>query len=95
MSQVFAFIFALLKAIPVLKGWVDQFTVWYIQKGVADLKEADRAALRKAIDEQDQRDLEKQIGDKNPGAPSFLPGTTIVDSLPGVNVVQDPEPPGN
>lgn len=93
MSEVFGFIYAVIKAIPIVKDWFDKFMTWYIAQGVAHLKEADREAIRKAIDEQDQRDLEKQIGDREPGEASHLPGTGIVDILPGV--VQNPNPPGN
>lgn len=53
------------------------------------MTEADWAAIRKAIDEQDQRELEKQIGNRTPGEKSNLPGTVIRDRLPGIDFVQD------
>lgn len=44
----------------------------------------DREAIRKAIYEHDQRDLERQIGSSSPGEVSNAPGTIIVDELPNV-----------
>ena len=89
MSQAFAAIAAIIKAIPIIKKWVDLFMVYYFNYTVDKMRKEDRAAIRKAIDEQDQRDLEKQIGDRHPGENSNLPGTGLRDSLP--NVVQDPK----
>lgn len=69
---------------------VDKFISWYISEAIEKMKEADREAIRKAVYEQDQRSLEKQIGDRNPGERSNLPGAGVVDSLP--NVVSKPKP---
>lgn len=84
MTQFFAAVIAVCKAISVLKELLDKFMVFYVQTETENLHTADRAAMRKAIDEQDQRDLEKQIGNKNPGEPSGTPGTVIRDTLPNV-----------
>jgi hypothetical protein len=81
------FIYGVIKAIPILDKWADLFTNYYVMKAIENLKEEDWAAIRKAIDEQDQRNLEKQIGNKKPGEPSNLPGVDLRDTLPGVGVV--------
>jgi len=58
--------------------------VYYIDQQIAEIHKADRLAIKKAIDEQDQRDLEKQIGNPNPGEASHSHGSIIVDALPNV-----------
>jgi hypothetical protein len=88
-GNAFSIIFAIIKAIPAVKSWWDQLVTFYVNKELENFKEADRAALRKAIHEQDQRDLEKQLGNPNAGEPSNAPGSVIVGELP--NVVQRPK----
>ena len=84
MPNIFLFLYKLLKAIPSIKGWWDQFMAFYIAHEIEKLHEADKAAIRKAIYEHDQRDLERQIGNSNPGEVSNTPGAIIIDELPGV-----------
>lgn len=84
MGSAFTFILALLKAIPTIKQWVDAFISMYVQHEISSMHENDKKAIRKAINEHDQRDLEKQIGNSNAGEESHLPGTELRDSLPGV-----------
>ncbi len=84
MTGWFGFILAIIKAVPSLKSWWDQLVALYVADQLDKFQKADRDAIRKAVYEHDQRDLEGQIGNINPGKPSGLPGTHIVDSLPGV-----------
>lgn len=51
---------------------------------IREMKKENRDALKKAIDEQDQRDLEIAIGSTNAGEVSNTPGSVVVDDLPGV-----------
>jgi hypothetical protein len=76
---------ALLTAIPVLKSWFDQLVADYISFKIESMKQENRDAIRKALDAFDQRDLEKAIGNPNPGAPSNLDGVEYVTDLPGVH----------
>lgn len=75
---------AFIKAVPVIKKWVEQLIALYVAQQIKAMREADREAIRKAVYDFDQRDLEKQIGSTKPGEPSGLPGTHIRDSLPNV-----------
>jgi hypothetical protein len=84
MSEIISLLLAIFKAVPVLKEAWDRLLVLYIEHQENEMLEADRAAIRKAIDGQDQRDLEKQIGSTVSGKPSGIPGTEFRDSLPGV-----------
>jgi hypothetical protein len=82
MSWVSAIV-SLIKAIPIINGWFEKIAeYWYEQRIIAMKKElAD--AIEKAR-QGDQRDLEKYIGSPRAGKPSGLPGSELVDSLPGV-----------
>jgi len=92
-TTALSIILAVFKSIPVLKEWFDKLVVLYVNYQIDNMKEDDRKAIRKAIDEQDQRDLETQIGNPNAGERSNLPGTELRDSLPGV--LQSTKPSGD
>lgn len=47
-------------------------------------KAAVAAAIKKAVDQKDQTDVEHVIGNPTPGGPSGIPGVSVVDALPGV-----------
>jgi hypothetical protein len=81
---VVSFLTALFKAFPVMQGWWNALVAAYIQKQADKFDKAVMDGIRKAIYEQDQRDLEKAIGNPNAGKPVPLPGSEIVDDLPGV-----------
>ncbi len=81
---MFSTIVAIIKAIPILKGWIDQAVALYLSHSIESMHESDRAAVKKAIYEHDQRDLEKQIGSTKAGKSSDLPGVELRDSLPNV-----------
>jgi hypothetical protein len=84
LGSVLSGLLALIKAVPTLKEWFDQLMALYAAQAVVNLKKADRDAMRKLFDEQDQRDLEKQLGSIKAGEPSNLGGTEFRDSIPGV-----------
>ncbi len=79
-------VYTIIKAWPTLKSWVESFMKFYVEREIANMKKEDREAIKKAINEQDQRDLEKQIGYSKAGEASGLPGAVIVDSLPNVGM---------
>ena len=83
-GTILAIILAVFKAIPKIKELWDELVTMYIDHEIANMHEKDKEAIRKAIDGKDQRDLETQIGNPNPGSPSGLPHTVIRDELPGV-----------
>ncbi len=84
MQSLIALIIALLEAVPIAKKFVDSLLTIYIQRQIDVLHENDRAAIRQALVEHDQRAIEWQLGNSNSGEPSFLPGTHVVDSVAGV-----------
>lgn len=90
MLTVFAYILAFLKVIPIVDGWVRDFIVYYSNSAIDRMTTENRAAIKKAIDGQDQRDLEKALGNPNAGEPSNIAGTELRDTLPGVS-----NPPGH
>lgn len=77
-------IIAIIVAIPTIKGWFDALVKMYVESQIAAWRAEDRAAIRKAIEEQDQRDIEKALGSGKAGEPSGIPGTEIRETLPGV-----------
>lgn len=82
--QVIALIISVSKTFLAIKEWVDLFIVEYTKEQVKDMKKENRDAIKKAIEQQDQRDLEKSMGSTKVGEPSGIQGTEIVDTLPGV-----------
>jgi hypothetical protein len=81
---VAAALWALIKIIP---GAIDLFKSLlglYVDSQCANMRSDLRDAIKKALATGDQREIEKAIGNPHAGEPSNLPGTTIVDHLPGV-----------
>lgn len=83
-AAVASFIIALVKAVPIIGHWVDELTALYVAGRIEKMEKEHRDGIKKAINEQDQRDLEIAIGSPHAGEASGLPGAVIVDSLPGV-----------
>ena len=79
---IFSTILAIAKAIPVLDSWLSQFMAFYTQQKIASMKDEDYQAVRKAVLERDQRDLEKAAGNPNPGEVSNAPGSEIISGPP-------------
>jgi hypothetical protein len=82
--QFFAVILALLKAIPTLQKYFDQFLAWYVEREIASIKKEYRDAIERALASCDQRPIEEAMGNHNAGSIAPHAGTSIVDSLPGV-----------
>lgn len=86
MSAVFSAVAAFFSSIPVLGRLVEQFIAWYVNEQIDKMSSENAAIIKKAIEEKDQRDLEKTMGSSKAGKPSGIDGTTVVGSLPGVPV---------
>lgn len=71
-------VLSILKAIPIIDSWFQQIAV----ARIAELNSENIAAIKKALTERDQRDLEEAIGNPNPGMPSGDPGTVIQKDRP-------------
>lgn len=84
MSAFLSALLAIFKAVPTLKTWWDQLLTMYVKHSINEMHEADKEALRKALNEHDQRDLETQLGSTISGEASGAPGTELRDTLPGV-----------
>ena len=84
-TAIFALITAIAQAIPVFAKWLEQFNVWYINQQIDKMAAENVAAIKKAIQEKDQRDLEKALGNPNAGEPSNLPGVTQRDTIVGLS----------
>lgn len=81
----FALVSAIIKAVPAVKAIVDRFIVWYVEREIKAMKREHAEAITVAILKHDQRPLEEIIGSSLAGKPSGIPGTQIVDTLPGVD----------
>jgi hypothetical protein len=77
----FSSIIAIIKIIPAIKSAFDDLVAFYVRQEIAEMKAGNRAAIKKALEHHDQRDIEKQMGNPNAGGPSGVPGTVIRDDL--------------
>ena len=84
MPNIFSFIIALLRAIPTVRMWWEKLVAYYLQKEIDSIHKRDLEAIRKAIYEHDQRELEREFFNIDPGKPSKIDGIEHRDSLPGV-----------
>lgn len=83
-TSIVAAILAVCRAIPIVNSWMSELMAAYVQHQIAAMKAANVAAIRKALMEQDQRDIEKAIGSPRAGEKSGDPNTEIRKDLPGV-----------
>jgi len=79
---MFSAILAIIKAIPSIKSLVDSFVSYYVGQQIAAMKKENKDAIRKALNEHDQIDLEKALGNPSAGEVSNNPGTSIIDAPP-------------
>ena len=79
-------IFDFIISIKALRKAIEAFIVYWTKLNIDRMREENRLALRKALDEKDQRDLEKALGSPKAGLPSGNEGSIILDpnELPGV-----------
>lgn len=82
MGSIIAAILAIAKAIPVIDTWIEQLSAAYVASRLATMKKENSDAIRKALVDHDQRDLEKAIGSPNAGQKSGDSGAVITDKPP-------------
>lgn len=84
-AAVFALIMAIAKDIPIVQSWIQQLVTLYTVAQISNMSQENIDALKKAIEQQDQRDAETALGGSTiSGQLSGTPGSTVVDTLPGV-----------
>jgi hypothetical protein len=74
----------ILKYLPKLQGVLAIAIAMYNRWKRASQEKENGAAVREAVDEKDQRDLEKALGGSVAGKPVDMAGSVIRDALPGV-----------
>ena len=82
MLQVVSLLLAIFKAVPQLKDLFDKLMVAYLSYQENKIKEEIKDGIKKAIEQHDQRDLEKAMGSTKAGELSGNPNTTIRPSRP-------------
>jgi hypothetical protein len=82
MMQVVSLLLAIFKAVPQLKKWWDSLTVAYLTYQDIKLDKEIRVAIKKAINDHDQRDLEEAMRSTKTGEASGKAGTIIRPSRP-------------
>lgn len=88
-ATIFGTLLAIIKAIPAVKGMIDEFISFYVQNELSNMKKENFDAIRKAMDEHDQRELEKSAGSPTAGLPSGDSGA-VIQPLPPPNVLPKP-----
>jgi len=83
-AAIVSLLIAIFKAIPALERQWDAAVVAYIKQRRDVLRKETRDAIKKALDDQDQIDLENSMGAVEAGQQSHRPGAVLVDSLPGL-----------
>lgn len=83
-GSVFSLLLAVFKAIPIFEKWFEQLSALYVASRIESMKQENREVIKKAIELQDQRELERAIGSPKAGERSGVPGTEVRDTLPGV-----------
>lgn len=86
MIKALEVLLAVLRVIPILKDWFDELVSLYIQSQLESMRQENRDAIKHAFEKQDQRPIEKVIGNPNAGEPSNLPGSERRDSLPNLRL---------
>jgi hypothetical protein len=80
MAAFFSAILGFFNAIPIFANILEMFVKWYVEKQYADMRQENRDAIKRAINEHDQRDAEKMLGNPNVGVPT------------GIGVIRDGPP---
>lgn len=77
MSSVIGLLLAIFKAVPALKALWEQLLVLWLHSQIEGMKKENRNAIKKAIHDYDQRELEGLLGNPRAGEHSGLPGTEL------------------
>ena len=81
LSLVAQIVLALSKAIPIVNKWLDEI----YNARIEAMKERNDEAIKTGFEQQDQRPIEDAMNSSKTGEISGVPGSEIVDKLPGVN----------
>lgn len=84
-GTIVSLILAILKFLPWAKSVIDEIIAGLVAARIAEMKAANRTAIKVLIEKQDQRDAERALGSPRAGEPSGIPGSEIRDRLPGVD----------
>lgn len=82
MMTVISAILAVAKAVPVFDSWIQQLITSYVNSAIDRMQYENWTAIKKAVNDKDQRDLEKAIGNPAAGEPSGF--GDIRNNLPGL-----------
>ena len=82
MAVVFKILLGILDAIPTVRMFYEAFAAYYIRTKITAMQKENRDAIRKAVLEQDQIDLEKALGNPNAGEPSGIDGVIVRPDAP-------------
>jgi divalent metal cation (Fe/Co/Zn/Cd) transporter len=83
LTTIIAVVLAASRAVPIIDTWIQLLITAYVNYAVDRMSYENWTALKKAVNDKDQRDLEKAIGNPNAGEPSGV--GDIRTSLPGVS----------
>lgn len=78
---MFSTIIAIIKAIPILQKWFEELFVLYFNMQVDSMRAENVKAIRKAIDEKDQREIEKALQSTLAGKRSSEVNSVIIDDI--------------
>jgi len=82
--SIISLLLAIAKAIPIVDKWIQTLVAQYVNLRIETMRSENIKAIRSALIDHDQRELERSIGSKTPGEVSGDAGAVIVDKLPGV-----------
>lgn len=84
-AAIFSAVIGVINLIPTVQGWVESFVAYYVEKQRAQMRAENLAAIRKAINEHDQRGIEEALGNPNAGEPSGIGGVEFRTGIVGVS----------
>jgi len=79
-AEIIGGIIAIAKDLPIVDRWLQQLMLAYAQARIRAWDKSIYNGIKKAIEENDQRELEEAIGNPGAGLPSGNPGTVIKPS---------------
>jgi hypothetical protein len=82
LSSIIGILLGIVKAVPVIDKWVEMFLSAYFAMKISEMKRENVDAIRKLIEERDQRDFERAIGSPKAGLPSGDSGSEFRDAPP-------------
>ena len=78
---MFSTIIAIIKAIPIIQKWFEELFILYFNMQVDSMRAENVKAIRKAIDEKDQRDIERALQSTLAGKRSHEVDSVLIDDI--------------